>query len=533
MLRCKDVLFPVYGQARAIEPAGDEVVVASEDGRAYGVRTRGAGFTVVRLGYDPFDEVARLLGDLGTGGTGGSGETGWTGQPLERALVPTLDVHIAILRDLILEAGCVLAEIPPAPAGAEFMACLTHDIDFFRLRDHFLDHSMLGFLHRAVPGSIRNFSRGRLGPAALGRNLLAAASLPLVLAGGLPDPWVGFGRYMALEQGVSSTFFLIPFKDRPGDRIEDLGRAHAARRAARYDVADLGGWPAALTRAGHEIGVHGIDAWHCAASGRAELDRVAGACGLSGPALQDPGLGVRMHWLAFDRTSFRHLDQAGFRYDSTVGYNQTPGFRAGTTQVYRPLGADRLLELPMHIQDVSLFYPAYLDLDQDQGLELCGRIIGQAARFGGALTINWHDRSLAPERLWGRCYLGLLEELRRRGGRLCGAGEAVEWFAARRGVRLANDRVEDGWLRLSVEPTAGDGSGRSRPHLPNPADLTDLAIRVWLPGPADPTTLGRNRHVDIPWTGESDVHIPLPGLPFQAARPATDGPSARVHAKEN
>ena len=44
-------------------------------------------------------------------------------------------------------------------------------------------------------------------------------------------------------------------------------------------------------------------------------------------------------------------------YDSTIGYNETVGYRAGTTQPYRPLAASRLLELPLHVMDTALFYP--------------------------------------------------------------------------------------------------------------------------------------------------------------------------------
>ena len=45
-----------------------------------------------------------------------------------------------------------------------------------------------------------------------------------------------------------------------------------------------------------------------------------------------------------------------------MGYNETVGYRAGTTQAYKPLEASRLLELPLHVMDTALFYPAYLGL---------------------------------------------------------------------------------------------------------------------------------------------------------------------------
>ena len=55
-----------------------------------------------------------------------------------------------------------------------------------------------------------------------------------------------------------------------------------------------------------------------------------------------------------------------------------------------------------------------------------------AVRFGGCLTINWHDRSIFPERLWETSYRDLVAELKARGAWFSTAGEAVSWFRKRR-----------------------------------------------------------------------------------------------------
>ena len=91
----------------------------------------------------------------------------------------------------------------------------------------------------------------------------------------------------------------------------------------------------------------------------------------------------------------------GAAYDSTVGYNETVGYRAGTTQVFKPLQASRLLELPQHVMDTALFYRAHLGLSQREASTYLSRIVDNAEQFGGCLTINWHDRSMAPERAVG------------------------------------------------------------------------------------------------------------------------------------
>src|SRR5207247_8546110 len=106
---------------------------------------------------------------------------------------------------------------------------------------------------------------------------------------------------------------------------------------------------------GCELGVHGIDAWNDVDKGHDELARIAAVTGGS-------NLGVRIHWLLRDANTPAVLERAGYAYDSTFGYNETVGYRAGTGQVFRPLGAKTLLEIPLPIQDGAHFYPQRLGL---------------------------------------------------------------------------------------------------------------------------------------------------------------------------
>jgi hypothetical protein len=50
--------------------------------------------------------------------------------------------------------------------------------------------------------------------------------------------------------------------------------------------------------------------------------------------------------------------------------------------------------------DTALFYPDYLNLTFEEADRRIGDIVNYARQFGGAVTFNWHDRSIAPERLW-------------------------------------------------------------------------------------------------------------------------------------
>ena len=373
---------------------------------------------LARIGYDLFGEVRKLL---------------TVGQPSANANMPALELHIAFLRDLITGCGVPLVEIPPVPDGYPFIACLTHDVDNPSIRQHKWDHTMFGFLYRAVFGSLSNLLRERIRVGGLLTNWAAALKLPFVHMGLAKDFWRGFDdRYLELENGLSSTFFVIPFKNDPGKNSHGPAPMF---RAARYGAADIADTIRKLMIAGSEVGLHGIDAWLDSTRGRAEIEEIRRLTGAS-------EIGVRMHWLYYDQQSPVALEKAEADYDSTIGYNETVGYRAGTTQAYKPLTATRLLELPMHVMDTALFYPAYLGLSSGEASRLLGRMVDNAVQFGGCLTINWHDRSLSPERLWDACYRDLVQDLKSRGAWFSTAGQAISWFRKRRSVVFETDGVE-------------------------------------------------------------------------------------------
>ena len=380
-----------------------------KDGEVLATLQRTAAQTTIRLGYDLFAEVEHLLR---------------VGQPPENALVPTLDRHIELLRSWMIEAGVSFVEIPPVPAGKDFMVSLTHDIDFIGIRRHFCDHTMFGFLLRSTVGALKDVARGKIPVSRLLRIWWAVLKLPFVYLGMAKDFWLPFPWLMEVEKNLPATYYFIPFKGRAGDRLTGKD---APRRACAYDISDIPEWTKALQDAGCEIGVHGIDSWHDAAKGRDEIARVTAVTGNKKP-------GIRMHWLKWNDDSYRVLEEAGYSYDSTSGYNEAVGFRNGTAQVFRPLGRSELLEMPMHIQDGALFYPGRMDLNESRAWELCERVIASIQRIGGVATLLWHDRSHGPERFWGEFYALLVGKLRGMNVWFASGQQVTDWFRLRRSV---------------------------------------------------------------------------------------------------
>lgn len=472
--------FPVYGAVAVLQSIQQPLLHLGSEKEPVGGPVETPGCATVRIGLDLFSEIGILLTE---------------GQTPANARIPTLEIHIAVLRSLMVGLGVAFIEVPPKPANCAFTVCLTHDVDFVGIRDHRCDHTFWGFLYRCLVASCLNAIRGRLSWSKCIRNLRAALSLPLVYLGILEDFWLQeFEHYQQIEKGLGSTFFFIPFPNTPG--ALDKGPA-PARRAAKYDVFAIKDHIQRLIRGGCEIGVHGIDAWRDPESASRELQQV-------GQAARQPVAGARMHWLYWAPSTPKNLEEAGFTYDSTFGYNDAVGFRAGTTQPFRPIGADRLLELPLNIQDSALFYQDRMNLSETEALRVCREVIGSTLEFYGTLTINWHTRSLSPERLWGDFYRNLLKELRTHSVWFGTARAVTEWFETRRSISFGTATGGETVLK----PVAHGGDPQAEP-----------AFMVRIHCPQEPAPY----YTDIPWPGDTPLTIrtdELPGCPGRPADPA-------------
>jgi hypothetical protein len=423
--------FPVYCGAAKFAHGGPSVLL--QEGGALDYRTRIEGRQYWRVGYGLFDEVRYLLTD---------------GQPASHARTPTLDRHIALLKTLLVQSGVSFVEVPPHPPGHGFICCLTHDIDFFGVRRHLFDRTLAGFVARASLGTLRDLFRRRRTFSEALRNWSAVLSLPLVFLRVWPDFWRPLDDYERADGARPSTFFVIPFRGRGG--AAPTGESDGTR-AVKYQASEVAEPLAAAAARGRELAVHGIDAWRDDEAGRLEMAQVA-------PLAGRQTAGVRMHWLYFGADSPARLEAGGFEYDSTCGYNDAVGYRSGTSQVYKLPGTRNLLELPLCIMDSALFYPSRMGLNRHDALAACSDLVGNARRYGGALVVNWHDRSLAAERQWGDTYRALLEKLDASGACFMTAGEAVAWFRWRRGISFAGAQDASG-LRISASVAASSSQG--------------------------------------------------------------------------
>lgn len=129
-------------------------------------------------------------------------------------------------------------------------------------------------------------------------------------------------------------------------------------------------------------------------------------------AIGQPVIKIRQHWLRFSQKTLRIQEEAGFEEDSTIGFNDLSGFRAGIASAYYPYDfegqrAFKVREVPLFLMDSTLFdYMAENKQKSDDILTA----LKIAETFGGTVALDWHQRVLSPDYSWGSIYSQLMEQ---------------------------------------------------------------------------------------------------------------------------
>ena len=293
------------------------------------------------------------------------------------------------------------------PSG--FTVALTHDVDVpWRWSGR---RALLGAAARARAAAR---SRRRSDLAAELAGLVAA---PARRVAGTDPNWA-YERIASIERarGARSTYFVMAGHHHPAD-----GPSPGAYDRLRPAVVTQ------IAAQGDEVGLHPS---YTAAetSGRIgeERDRLEALAGAR-------VAGVRFHYLRHEtHRDLPQLDRLGFAYDTSQGYADALGLRAGLSFPYHPydLAADEplgLVELPLAVMDATLAEQRYLGLDAAAGFDAAVAVLERVAAVGGTVSVLWHTDRFSREyaRGWDRAYERLLDWVTDRGGRLCAAGDAV------------------------------------------------------------------------------------------------------------
>jgi hypothetical protein len=116
-------------------------------------------------------------------------------------------------------------------------------------------------------------------------------------------------------------------------------------------------------------------------------------------ALNEPVIGGRQHYLRWSPQTWLDWERCDLAYDSSVGFAQEVGFRAGTCIPYLPWLFEldrpaRLLEIPLLVMDGTLVM--YMKLGVEESVAVIKEMRARCAAVGGVFTLLWHNCSLLP-----------------------------------------------------------------------------------------------------------------------------------------
>jgi hypothetical protein len=301
---------------------------------------------------------------------------------------------------------------PPRWSGARFAVAVTHDVDVpWRW-------TRLGI--RGSAARLRENARAGRRGAAL-REARALSAVPLHKLRGTDPNW-RFERIFRIERTRTegSTFFLMAGHRHPAD-----GAVPEAYERLRPRLVEV------VLEGGGEIGLHGsytaaYDAERLAEE-KGRLEELAG-----------PLAGQRYHYLRVDPLgNLAQLADLGFVYDTSLGFADRPGFRAGIAHPHRPWSFERdapldLIEIPLAVMDVTLAEDRYLGLPASAAERRLLDVVEWAAEHGGGFAVLWHTDRFDPatSRGWDRLFFRFLEAVRTHGGVCVQARTLAEEAAA-------------------------------------------------------------------------------------------------------
>ncbi len=152
-----------------------------------------------------------------------------------------------------------------------------------------------------------------------------------------------------------------------------------------------------IARRGHEIGLHGSYNSNVSSEQllreKEQLQNV-----LQSKQIEQQVIGHRFHYLRWKTdTSARYLTDAGFEYDTSLGYADHIGFRCGTCREFRMYDIKKrqtlsLIQRPLIVMETSLFDLKYMNLPAAE--DTINRVLNLkeiCKKFQGNFTLLWHN----------------------------------------------------------------------------------------------------------------------------------------------
>lgn len=273
------------------------------------------------------------------------------------------------------------------PEGQPFAVCLTHDIDT---------------IYKSV------LSKGY-------------ATLSSLRSGNMKQTFVDARQFLSKKIPFCNFQEILNLEGKYGARSSFyfLALSHGDQDYS-YDIHDIKEELRAIDNAGWEVGLHGGHRAFCDGDViEIEKKRLESALGRQ-------VIGYRNHYLRFQvPDTWGHLSNAGFKYDTTLGYADCVGFRNGMCHPFKPYDLRfnqeiDILEIPLTIMDCTL--NQYMRLDMRRAWDITRHLIDTVEKHHGVITILWHNTYMHGDQL--KFYERILKYCRGKGAWMT-SGEGI------------------------------------------------------------------------------------------------------------
>lgn len=316
---------------------------------------------------------------------------------------------------------------PAWPDGKPFAVCLTHDVDLLSLYS----------LRQSLRSSKKELPNN--GSAFQKLKSLAGVGIGLMSAGiymHQQDPLHCYERWLKAEKqcGAHSTFFFWPGLSAVTKR-HHTDCAYELYDSVVFDnqICTVAEMIQEIDRQGWEIGLH--PSWYSFG----DVDEMKRQKEAVEKALGHEIVSIRQHYLHYDiRITPRVHAEAGFKYDSTLGFNDNVGFRFGTCYPWRLYDIKfeeelPIIEIPLIIQDGAMLNPDKgMRLDDEIAFQYVVQIAEAVEKVGGVLTLLWHPDSIIKEDWWN-LYLRTLYYLKKKDAWFGVVREIGQWWGKMNG----------------------------------------------------------------------------------------------------
>jgi hypothetical protein len=327
----------------------------------------------------------------------------------ELASKPAVDFLQNLLFNEILD-GCYKRNIPLIqksfwPDGKKFAVCLTHDVD------------ELSKTYQWISRPLRFLARGDF----LGFKDQVNLFLQKIRG---TEPYYTYDDIMRIEHGLGakSTYFIL--KESGNASLLSKKTWYLYGRNRSLNSPEIQALIRQLTLNGDEVAIHGSFFSYkdpvLLQNETRELEQLINA----------KVIGTRQHNLNLDvPTTWNFHISAGLKYDTTLGFKDTIGFRWGTSFPFFPNTGEEplhLLEIPLIIMDISLESRKTKELD-------CLKIADEVEQYHGVLTLLWHPPMFNTlEYPDARdIYIKINQYCREKGAWITRARDIYEWLSLR------------------------------------------------------------------------------------------------------